>query len=71
MTIVSVNKCHLFVYVIEQWSLTCLSSRFSELTHEFLQILEKTPSRLKRIRNWRVNHKYSLDNYENSAGRNV
>lgn len=25
-----------------------------ELTHEFLQILEKTPSRLKRIRNWRV-----------------
>uniref|UniRef100_A0A3P8VG18 Cyclin T2b n=1 Tax=Cynoglossus semilaevis TaxID=244447 RepID=A0A3P8VG18_CYNSE len=26
-----------------------------ELTHEFLQILEKTPSRLKRIRNWRVN----------------
>lgn len=27
----------------------------SELTHEFLQILEKTPSRLKRIRNWKVN----------------
>ena len=27
---------------------------FIELTHEFLQILEKTPSRLKRIRNWRV-----------------
>ncbi|RXN00182.1 Cyclin-T2 [Acipenser ruthenus] len=26
-----------------------------ELTHEFLQILEKTPSRLKRIRNWRAN----------------
>lgn len=25
-----------------------------ELTHEFLQILEKTPSRLKRIRNWRA-----------------
>lgn len=25
-----------------------------ELTNEFLQILEKTPSRLKRIRNWRV-----------------
>lgn len=25
-----------------------------ELTHEFLQILEKTPSKLKRIRNWRV-----------------
>ncbi|KAF5893399.1 cyclin-T2-like, partial [Clarias magur] len=24
-----------------------------QLTHEFLQILEKTPSRLKRIRNWR------------------
>lgn len=27
---------------------------FPELTHEFLQILEKTPSRLKRIRNWKV-----------------
>lgn len=27
---------------------------FSELTHEFLQILERTPSKLKRIRNWRV-----------------
>lgn len=26
-----------------------------ELTHEFLQILEKTPSRLKKIRNWRAN----------------
>ncbi|KAG8452356.1 hypothetical protein GDO86_004237 [Hymenochirus boettgeri] len=26
-----------------------------ELTHEFLQILEKTPSRLKRIKNWRIN----------------
>ncbi|KAI5629883.1 cyclin-T2, partial [Silurus asotus] len=25
-----------------------------QLTHEFLQILEKTPSRLKRIRNWRA-----------------
>uniref|UniRef100_A0A673TP79 Cyclin T1 n=1 Tax=Suricata suricatta TaxID=37032 RepID=A0A673TP79_SURSU len=25
-----------------------------ELTHEFLQILEKTPNRLKRIRNWRA-----------------
>lgn len=25
-----------------------------ELTHEFLQILERTPSKLKRIRNWRV-----------------
>ena len=29
---------------------------FVELTHEFLQILEKTPSRLKRIRNWRVGY---------------
>lgn len=29
---------------------------FPELTHEFLQILEKTPSRLKRIRNWRVGY---------------
>uniref|UniRef100_A0AAY4CJS0 Cyclin-like domain-containing protein n=2 Tax=Denticeps clupeoides TaxID=299321 RepID=A0AAY4CJS0_9TELE len=25
-----------------------------QLTHEFLQILEKTPSKLKRIRNWRA-----------------
>ncbi|XP_040549669.1 cyclin-T1 isoform X3 [Gallus gallus] len=25
-----------------------------KLTHEFLQILEKTPNRLKRIRNWRA-----------------
>uniref|UniRef100_A0A8C0XJ05 Cyclin-like domain-containing protein n=1 Tax=Castor canadensis TaxID=51338 RepID=A0A8C0XJ05_CASCN len=25
-----------------------------ELTHEFLQILEKTPNRFKRIRNWRA-----------------
>ncbi|XP_077339435.1 cyclin-T1 isoform X2 [Lithobates pipiens] len=25
-----------------------------DLTHEFLQILEKTPNRLKRIRNWRI-----------------
>ncbi|XP_044143501.1 cyclin-T1 [Bufo gargarizans] len=25
-----------------------------ELTHEFLQILERTPSRLKRVRNWRT-----------------
>lgn len=31
-----------------------LNVSFVELTHEFLQILEKTPSRLKRIRNWRV-----------------
>ncbi|XP_042567665.1 cyclin-T2b [Cyprinus carpio] len=36
-----------------------------DLTHEFLQILEKTPSRLKRIRNWRANQaakKPKLDN---------
>lgn len=26
----------------------------TDLTNEFLQILEKTPSRLKRIRNWKV-----------------
>ncbi|XP_066441896.1 cyclin-T1 [Eleutherodactylus coqui] len=25
-----------------------------ELTHEFLQILERTPNRLKRVRNWRT-----------------
>ncbi|KAG7254992.1 hypothetical protein CRUP_005526 [Coryphaenoides rupestris] len=31
-----------------------------QLTHEFLQILEKTPSRLKRIRNWRFNETQSV-----------
>lgn len=36
----------------DQGAWLCVSS--AELTHEFLQILEKTPSRLKRIRNWRV-----------------
>ena len=39
--------------------ISCLMSIFLcfvELTHEFLQILEKTPSRLKRIRNWRVGY---------------
>lgn len=34
----------------------------AELTHEFLQILEKTPSRLKRIRNWRVRGTAALFN---------
>ncbi|XP_026867741.2 cyclin-T1 isoform X3 [Electrophorus electricus] len=29
---------------------------FTELTHEFLQILEKTPNRLKRIRNWKASN---------------
>ncbi|NXU56724.1 CCNT1 protein, partial [Turnix velox] len=35
-----------------------------ELTNEFLQILERTPNRLKRIRNWRASHtskKFKLD----------
>lgn len=39
----------------------CLHFLFTELTHEFLQILEKTPSRLKRIRNWRVRCIFVLD----------
>lgn len=48
-----------FFYITKGCQINCFFHLFSisELTHEFLQILEKTPSRLKRIRNWRVkNH---------------
>lgn len=41
--------------MLKQWNpLKLMPLLSAELTHEFLQILEKTPSRLKRIRNWRV-----------------
>ncbi|XP_010889396.1 cyclin-T2 isoform X1 [Esox lucius] len=47
---VSTDGKHWWEYLDRTVTLTLLD----ELTHEFLQILEKTPSRLKRIRNWRV-----------------
>ncbi|KAF2982655.1 hypothetical protein EK904_007155, partial [Melospiza melodia maxima] len=46
---VSTDGKHWWEYVDGTVTLELLD----ELTHEFLQILEKTPSRLKRIRNWR------------------
>ncbi|MBN3324759.1 CCNT2 protein, partial [Atractosteus spatula] len=48
---VSTDGKHWWEYVDKTVTLELLD----ELTHEFLQILEKTPSRLKRIRNWRAN----------------
>ncbi|CAJ1087046.1 cyclin-T2b [Xyrichtys novacula] len=47
---VSTDGKHWWEYVDHTVTLQLLD----ELTHEFLQILEKTPSRLKRIRNWRA-----------------
>ncbi|XP_041700074.1 cyclin-T2 [Coregonus clupeaformis] len=47
---VSTDGKHWWEYVDNSVTLELLD----ELTHEFLQILEKTPSRLKRIRNWRA-----------------
>ncbi|XP_069509960.1 cyclin-T1 [Ambystoma mexicanum] len=38
-----------------------------ELTHEFLQILEKTPNRLKRIRNWRASQAAKKPKAEQTA----
>ncbi|KAM6174483.1 cyclin-T2 isoform 3-T3 [Erethizon dorsatum] len=55
---VSTDGKHWWEYVDPTVTLELLD----ELTHEFLQILEKTPSRLKRIRNWRaVNKKPKVD----------
>ncbi|XP_040459154.1 cyclin-T2 isoform X1 [Falco naumanni] len=48
---VSTDGKHWWEYVDPSVTLELLD----ELTHEFLQILEKTPSRLKRIRNWQAN----------------
>ncbi|XP_029942122.1 cyclin-T2b [Salarias fasciatus] len=47
---VSTDGKHWWEYVDRSVTLQLLD----ELTHEFLQILEKTPSKLKRIRNWRA-----------------
>ncbi|XP_068165332.1 cyclin-T2-like [Antennarius striatus] len=47
---VSTDGKHWWEYVDRTVTLHLLD----ELTHEFLQILEKAPSRLKRIRNWRA-----------------
>lgn len=46
----STDSKHWWEYVDRTVTLQLLD----ELTHEFLQILEKTPSKLKRIRNWRA-----------------
>ncbi|XP_016860716.1 cyclin-T2 isoform X1 [Homo sapiens] len=48
---VSTDGKHWWEYVDPTVTLELLD----ELTHEFLQILEKTPNRLKKIRNWRAN----------------
>lgn len=55
------NKCSLRKKCLDnkRADLTLFFFPLPELTHEFLQILEKTPSRLKRIRNWKVQHKFS------------
>uniref|UniRef100_A0A8C1INQ7 Cyclin T2b n=1 Tax=Cyprinus carpio TaxID=7962 RepID=A0A8C1INQ7_CYPCA len=58
---VSSDGKHWWEYVDRSVTLQLLD----DLTHEILQILEKTPSRLKRIRNWRANQaakKPKLDN---------
>lgn len=47
---VSTDGKHWWEYVDNSVTLELLD----DLTNEFLQILEKTPSRLKRIRNWRA-----------------
>ncbi|KAA0712061.1 Cyclin-T2 [Triplophysa tibetana] len=48
---VSSDEKHWWEYVDRSVTLQLLD----DLTNEFLQILEKTPSKLKRIRNWRAN----------------
>lgn len=47
---VSTDGKHWWEYVDNNVTLQLLD----DLTHEFLQILERTPSKLKRIRNWRA-----------------
>ncbi|XP_057708120.1 cyclin-T2a isoform X2 [Corythoichthys intestinalis] len=59
---VSTDGKHWWVYVDNSVTLELLD----ELTHEFLQILEKTPSRLKRIRNWRATQAAKKPKSENS-----
>ncbi|KAM6935022.1 cyclin-T2a isoform 2-T2 [Xenentodon cancila] len=59
---VSTDGKHWWEYVDSSVTLELLD----ELTHEFLQILEKTPSRLKRIRNWRATQAAKKPKAENS-----
>ncbi|XP_011825681.1 PREDICTED: cyclin-T2 isoform X4 [Mandrillus leucophaeus] len=54
---VSTDGKHWWEYVDPTVTLELLD----ELTHEFLQILEKTPNRLKKIRNWRAARKPKVD----------
>ncbi|KAM4731524.1 cyclin-T2a isoform 2-T2 [Anableps anableps] len=59
---VSTDGKHWWEYVDSTVTLELLD----ELTHEFLQILEKTPSRLKRIRNWRATQAAKKPKTENT-----
>ncbi|XP_072253959.1 cyclin-T2a isoform X2 [Leuresthes tenuis] len=59
---VSTDGKHWWEYVDSSVTLELLD----ELTHEFLQILEKTPSRLKRIRNWRATQAAKKPKSENA-----
>ncbi|XP_030613524.1 cyclin-T2a isoform X2 [Archocentrus centrarchus] len=59
---VSTDGKHWWEYVDSSVTLELLD----ELTHEFLQILEKTPSRLKRIRNWRATQAAKKPKTENA-----
>uniref|UniRef100_A0A8C7YM36 Cyclin T2a n=1 Tax=Oryzias sinensis TaxID=183150 RepID=A0A8C7YM36_9TELE len=59
---VSTDGKHWWEYVDNSVTLELLD----ELTHEFLQILEKTPSRLKRIRNWRATQAAKKPKSENA-----
>ncbi|XP_066544583.1 cyclin-T2a isoform X2 [Amia ocellicauda] len=63
---VSTDGKHWWEYVDPSVTLELLD----ELTHEFLQILEKTPSRLKRIRNWRANQAAKKPKSEGQVGDN-
>uniref|UniRef100_A0A8C6P429 Cyclin T2a n=1 Tax=Nothobranchius furzeri TaxID=105023 RepID=A0A8C6P429_NOTFU len=58
---VSTDGKHWWEYVDSSVTLELLD----ELTNEFLQILEKTPSRLKRIRNWRATQAAKKPKLEN------
>ncbi|XP_003966543.1 cyclin-T2-like [Takifugu rubripes] len=60
---VSTDGKHWWEYV----DCTVTLQLLDELTHEFLQILEKTPSKLKRIRNWRANQAAKKPKTEGAA----
>ncbi|XP_078408539.1 cyclin-T2a isoform X2 [Cetorhinus maximus] len=64
---VSTDGKHWWEYVDPSVTLELLD----ELTHEFLQILEKTPSRLKRIRNWRANQAAKKPKIDGQIADNV